>query len=377
MKIKRFSIFRLAIPFSLPISHNLAQRQKSDALLIMAESEEGLKGYGEGTPRPYVTGEDLDSCIAAANMLCQGLTSAKVETMKDLESLLDEKASSDLAQANPSAFCAMELSLLDLWGRTCHKPLWRLFARTPVQESFSYSAVIPMLGGPALDKLLEAIKGLKMHMVKVKVSGLAAGVDYVRHIRNTLGTQADIRVDANGAFSAEQSLEFLEKTRDYNISAFEQPVPKDDLNGMKTVTELGNVPVLADESICTAMDIKYLVENRICSGFNIRLSKCKGFRNSLRFWRYAKQNGFICQMGCHVGETAVLAAAGRHFATICEKITFLEGSFSRFVLVHDLSRKGVTFGMGGRATSIHRPGLGIDIDESALACWGKLVAEVM
>ncbi len=377
MIIKKFSIFRLAIPFSLPISHNLARRQKSDALLIIAESENGQKGYGEGTPRPYVTGEELDSCIAAASMLCQGLTGTKIENLKDLEALLDEKASSGTARANPSAFCAMELSLLDLWGRTCQKPLWRLFADTPARESFSYSAVIPMLKGPALDHLLDAIRGLEMYTVKVKVSGLRTGVEYVRRIRNTLGSRANIRVDANGAFSAEQSLEFLEKANPFGISAFEQPVPKDDLYGMKKVTELGSVPVLADESVCTSMDLKYLVENRICSGFNIRLSKCKGFRNSLRFWRYAEQHGFICQMGCHVGETAVLAAAGRHFATICERITFMEGSFSRFVLVHDLSREGVTFGRGGRATSMHRPGLGIDIDESALARWGELVAEVM
>ena len=100
--------------------------------------------------------------------------------------------------------------------------------------------------------------------------------------------------------------------------------------------------------------------------FNIRLSKCGGFLQSLRIAEIARQAGLGYQLGCQVGETGILSAAGRHFATSVDGIRFLEGSFDRFLVAERLTVEDLTFGRGGWAPALPRPGLGVQIDRSAV-----------
>ncbi len=378
MLIKNFRIYRLQIPFSLPVSHNLAERAESEALLVTAVSHTDVTGYGEGTPRTYVTGEDITSCIQAASDICGLLKKLPAHDTPALEARLDEAWDKANAVRHPSAFCAVELSLLDLHARLCRRPLWNLFASRPATEKFSYSAVIPMLQEPRLSELLDYINDQHIKYVKIKISDVQSGIAYAVRIRERLGQKINLRVDTNGAFSYEQAIEFLDlaKAENLGISAIEQPVPADDLAAMKKVTQKGEVPVFADESFRSEKDMRELMEISACSGFNIRLSKCGGFRNSLKLYRLATKHGYSCQIGCHVGETAVLASAGRHFAALCGKVEFFEGSYSRHVLKEDISIEDVTFGKGGTASMLPGYGMGITVDHNVLERWGTLVHEV-
>lgn len=378
MIIKNFRVYRLQIPFSLPVSHNLAERGESEALLVMVESSEGIVGYGEGTPRQYVTGENIDSCMQAACELCGLLVQRQIGSLSELEDLIDSIGASTAAVENPSALCAVELSILDLFARIAGVPLWNLFADTPAAEEFTYSAVIPMLEDERLEGLLDYIHSQQILYAKVKISDVEQGKKYVSCVRQRLGPGINIRVDANGAFSWQQALEFIEigRAAGFNISAIEQPVPGNDFKGMKRVTLQGGIPVYADESFRNKYDLHMLLAERVCSGFNIRLSKCGGFRNSLKFYNTVRKHGFACQIGCHVGETAVLAAAGRHLAALCGEISFLEGSYSGHVLREDISLENITFGIGGRASLISGTGLGITVDNEVLSRWGELIFEI-
>jgi len=80
----------------------------------------------------------------------------------------------------------------------------------------------------------------------------------------------------------------------------------------------------------------------------------------------ARQHGLACQLGCQVGETAVLSAAGRHFATRVGGLRYLEGSYDRHLVREALATHDVSFGWGGRAAALSGPGLGITIDPAAL-----------
>jgi muconate cycloisomerase len=377
MLIENFRIYRLQIPFSLPVSHNLADRGQSEALLVSAISPEGISGYGEGTPRTYVTGEDIETCIEAASEICGLIKNLPDGNTVQIESILDKAWNQPAAYRHPSAFCAVELSILDLYARLGGRPLWNLFAPSPARDEFTYSAVIPMLSQSRLSDLLDYIDSQDILYAKVKVSDVEGGMKYTAGIRRRLGQDINIRVDANGAFSGKQAVEFIEASRaeKLNISALEQPAPADDFEAMKRVTQLG-IPVFADESFCNEQDMRRLMDHRACSGFNIRLSKCGGFRNSLRLYHLARKHGFVCQIGCHVGETAVLASAGRHLAALCKEIAFFEGSYSNHVLKEDISVEHVTFGKGGKAALLPGAGTGITIHSDALARWGTLVHEV-
>ncbi len=76
----------------------------------------------------------------------------------------------------------------------------------------------------------------------------------------------------------------------------------------------------------------------------------------------AHRAGLGYQLGCQVGETGILSAAGRHFASSVGDIRYLEGSYDRFLVKERLTQEDLTFGYGGHAKALQEPGLGIHID---------------
>jgi len=372
MKITNLRVYRLEIPFSLAITHNLANRQESEAILVIVESDNGFTGVGEGTPRQYVTEETLPECVEAAIQMGKQLMYREWEDSFGLNQLLDSVSMQSMAQQNPSAWCAIELACLDMFAKSRQVPLWQLFADTPFNESFTYSVVLPQLSTQGVDTFLSVIKSMDIGFLKVKVSTLQEGIKYLTYIRENLGPEADIRIDANGAFSAGTAIEFVHAANSIKISSFEQPVAKENLVGFKQVTEQKTIITIADESICNMGDMEKLIHNQGCSGFNIRLSKCGGFRESLKLLNHALENDFFCQLGCHVGETGVLSAAGRHLAALCSKIRYMEGCYAGFLLESDICNEDVSFGHQGKAGLIVGDGLGVTINSEVLEEWGRL-----
>ena len=125
-------------------------------------------------------------------------------------------------------------------------------------------------------------------------------------------------------------------------------------------------PIMLDESLCSLEDARQAIECGTCDLFNIRLSKCGGFLNSLKIAATAHQAGLGYQLGCQVGETGILSAAGRHFASSVARIKYLEGSYDRFLVKERLTTQDITFGRGGLAPALAGPGLGVDVDEERL-----------
>jgi muconate cycloisomerase len=123
-----------------------------------------------------------------------------------------------------------------------------------------------------------------------------------------------------------------------------------------------NVPIALDESLCGQVDAERAVRESLSDVFNIRLSKCGGFIPSLRLAQTAKRHGLAYQLGCQVGETAILSAAGRHFATSIANIRYLEGSYDRHLVWETLAREDITFRRGGWAPALVGCGLGVSID---------------
>ncbi len=312
----------------------------------------------------------MEECLDAARSLASVLVGRNWETTEVIR-YLSELGALPLARRFPSAWCALELSVLDLLGRSVGQPLWSLFSSHLNPAKLTYSAVIPSLEGPELTAILNKVKEMNMQFVKVKVENCCAGEERLRQVRAMLGEHVDIRVDANGAFTWKEAIEFLDRTRRYNISAIEQPVPKTDLEGLKKVAHSQGVPVIADESICNLDDAKKIVEQGACQGFNIRLSKCGGMINAIKLTDFARKNKIFCQIGCHVGETSVLSAAGRHLAVLAPEYVYLEGSYSNILLSEDLSRPPVCFEMKGTALPLYGPGLGIDLLDASLERLGE------
>jgi muconate cycloisomerase len=126
------------------------------------------------------------------------------------------------------------------------------------------------------------------------------------------------------------------------------------------------VPIMLDESLCGEVDARRAIDGGLCDLFNVRLSKCGGFVPSLRLVQLARRAGLGCQLGCQVGETAILSAAGRHFAGSVGELRYVEGSYDRFLVRQALGTRDLTFRRGGWAEALTGGGLGVEIDPEAL-----------
>jgi muconate cycloisomerase len=133
---------------------------------------------------------------------------------------------------------------------------------------------------------------------------------------------------------------------------------------------------MVDESLVTLADAEALITGCAADYFNVRVSKHGGLARSLEIARWAGEVGIGVQIGCHVGETAILSAAGRHLAATLDEVLFVEGSYGSLLLTEDIAAEAVRFGHGGVAPVLTGPGLGIRVLEERLRRLAHTIVEL-
>jgi L-alanine-DL-glutamate epimerase-like enolase superfamily enzyme len=365
MIVKQVDIWHLNLGFQSPIKHNLATHHGSDNLVVKVTTASGVRGYGEGVPRVFVTGEELDAGLSfLKEVLTPAIMGRDFASPPELLAALEDLYHRSQASRSPAAFCALETALLDAAGLTRQEPVSGLLG-PKLRTSLEYSAVIPLAPPEQMAHLFTLVKMNRMRFVKLKV-GTARDLETLRLARDLLGSEVDIRVDANSAWTPVEAIARLGEMQPYGVSAVEQPVAKHDFHGLRQVSEALDIPVIADESLCNEEDARRLIELKACDIFNIRLSKCGGLFAARRIRQLADAAGISCQLGCHVGETSILSAAGRHFGLTMPHLSYVEGSFSTYLLTRDVVSAPVVFDGGGRGEELPGPGLGIAVMDRAL-----------
>jgi muconate cycloisomerase len=332
---------------------------------------DGVEGFGEGVPRSYVTGESAESAFGILREdLNRSISGRNFTSFEDVKEYLCHRRVSPPYRKNLSAFCALELALLDLSSKYWEHPLVSLLElqwnRPP-----PYSAVIPILPPDGLETFLRLLKKNEMKSIKVKV-GKRVNPEVFEQILAVMGAgEVNLRVDANGAWTEKEALKNIEQMESAGVSAVEQPVAKENFRGLKLVTAHAKSVIIADESVCSVEDAGKLVDMGACHAFNIRVSKCGGLLGSLAVAAIARRGGLRCQIGCQVGETGILSAAGRHIAGWINDILYLEGSFGNWVLREDIIEEDIRFGRGGQAFPLTGNGLGVQVSLEAAARYAR------
>lgn len=378
MKVVKARIYLLTIPLTLSFSHYLKNHLQSQSIIVELISESGLSGYGEGIARPYVTGETAAKSITyIKNQLLPALMfktlPALATDINPIKSLyFTNKFFPDTH--NPAiiawnaARTAVELALIDLLLRNQKKSLQGIL---PAKiNHVTYSGVVPMADLKTTAAIADRLRQLNLRYIKIKV-GKSNDLKRIATIRDIMGPVVSIRLDANGAFQAKEAIQFIKAVEPYRIDCFEQPVKRGD--NLALVKANSSIPIMADESIITYADAQDLINRRACDYFNLRITKCGGLYNTLFIAALAKQAGIKIQLGCLVGETAILSAAGRHLAAYLPEINFVEGSYSSLLLQEDIATKSIVFGSGGRAPVLTAPGLGIQVKKDLLLKYAKKV----
>lgn len=305
--IRKTSVFTLKAPLIYPFRTALGQHDHLENIILSLELSDGTKGYGEAAIAPHITGEDVKTTYnnlrAAGDALAGKDASEYLRLSSDLN---------DRLPRNKSAIAAIEMALMDALTRRWKIPLWKFFGNKPTRISSDITLVISSLA--ETEGAIRKFYRQGFHAFKVKI-GRDQELDHKRVLAvKRLAPGASVYLDANQGYSSQETLRFLKLLKRTAVAPvlIEQPVPKDDFEGLKRVSRLGNVPVCADESASSVEDVMKIIRHRAAGVINIKLMKF-GIFKALEVYFLAKTNGIKLMIGGMMESSCAMTAAA-HFA---------------------------------------------------------------
>lgn len=344
MRIDDLRLWRLEIPFKVKFRHAAAERSRMASVWVEARGS-GVCGFGEGCPREYVTGESLASAEDFFRRTRDALV-GEVRSVDDLRAWQSQHVNE--IDANPSAWCGVELALLDLFARDERRPVESLIGSPPLRDSYRYSAVLGDGGFPSGLKTALKYRAFGLTDFKVKLSGDAAADNRKLKTVRALGVAAArIRVDANNLWhSSHEAASYLCALGP--LAAIEEPIASGDFEGMRRIAEQTGARIILDESMLRADQLTSIGDDPHRWIANVRVSKMGGLLRSLEVVQRARELGVGVIVGAQVGETSVLSRAALPVAQAAgEALYAQEGAFGTRLLQHDVCPKPLMFGFGG------------------------------
>ncbi len=272
--------------------------------LIVELEHMGIKGYGEAPAIAYYN-IPVDKMIA------------------DLESkktLVEKFAFTDperywhylhhLFPQNNFLVCALDIAAWDIYGKMKGRQLYELWkgdvSKNPICD---YT-----IGIDTIDKMIAKMKEKPWPVYKIKV-GTADDIAIVKALRDN--TAATLRVDANAAWDLETALKLIPQLKELGVELVEQPLAKDDWDGMKVLYKESSLPLYADESCVVEQDVERCKDH--FHGINIKLTKCSGITPARRMIQKARELSMNVMIGC-MNESTVGAAAIAHLLPFIDHV---------------------------------------------------------
>ncbi|HNP30106.1 MAG TPA: enolase C-terminal domain-like protein [Nitrospirales bacterium] len=350
----------LDIPFKAAFAHATATRARTESVLVKAANCQGLIGLGEGCPRSYVTGETLKSAREFFETHRQSWE--HFHGLEDLHTWMI--AHLKVVDANPAAWCAVELALLDVWGKASGQSVEALLGLPELTGAFQYSGVLGTDSPTTFQKQATQFLALGFVDFKVKVSGCLKGDQHKIDLLKELGIEnLRIRLDANNLWkNSEEVVAYLEAL-DYPFLAIEEPLQVGDYEGCRRINQQLGFPIILDEGFLRAEQFQKVEPDPQSWIINIRISKMGGMLRSLAVAEQAREAGIPIIIGAQVGETSILTRAALTVANqYRDNLLAQEGGFGTYLLEHDITDSPLMFGKGGRLDAgfiSDQPGLGL------------------
>ncbi len=326
--------FDLRLRHTFTIAHD--SRDVQPTLIVELRDESGRSGLGEATATPYY-GVTIDGLVQALESVRPLIETSDGQTPESLW----QQAQLQLNN-HPFAQCALDQAAHDLAAQRAGQPLyahWEL--NTDHNPLTNYT-----IGLDTAEKMVEKVVEMPWPIYKIKL-GTADDMALVRTLRQR--TDATFRVDANCAWTADQTIAYAPELQQLGVEFIEQPLPADDWVGMKRVYEASVLPVIADESCITETDVAR------CAGYfhgiNVKLTKCGGLTPARRMLTEAKSLGLQTMVGC-MTESSVGISAIAHLLPLLNFVD-MDGS----LLIANDPATGVTFDYG-RVIYANRTGTG-------------------
>ena len=353
MIVTNIKTHRLTTPLRKPFRTALRSVDHMENVIVIVETDTDHIGIGGAAPSSAVTGATTESVEGAALFVGHAIKGMEVlhyeEILQSVHSCM---------VGNASAKAAIDMAIFDLVSKHYQAPLYEFLGGCRRQLITDYTIGIDSPEEMASESLQKVDQGF--FTLKVKVgSDNCSDLERLRAIRQSVGKEIRIRIDANQGWGSKKAVRTINKLQSEGIDPelVEQPVKHYDIEGMKYVKDRVELPVIADESVFSPWDALQLVRRNAVDGINIKLMKCGGISQGLKLAAIAEIAGIECMMGCMVeGLVGITAAA--HLAAARPVITHLDLDALLFCDENPVLG-GIQYN-GGQIILPETPGLGID-----------------
>jgi L-alanine-DL-glutamate epimerase-like enolase superfamily enzyme len=291
----------------LPLKHRFTiahQSREVQETLIVRLEEDGLFGLGESTTNPFY-GITLDNMREALEKFKPVLLGGKWNTPGELWELGKE-----VFRDNPFAQCALDQAAWDLYTKKQGKKLYEYLDLNPQRIPTTNFTI----GIDTVEKMCAKLREVDWPIYKIKL-GTDQDLEIVRELRKN--TNSIFRVDANCAWTVDQAISYSEELALLGVEFIEQPLAKDNLEGMREVFAHSKIPLMADESCISESDVEKC-QGRF-HGVNIKLVKAGGITPALRMIQKAKALGMKTMVGC-MTESSIGISAIAHIAPLLDYV---------------------------------------------------------
>jgi len=357
--IRRVDAIPVALPLKAPMAMSGVTIATAENLVVRIEAEGGAVGWGEAASAPTMTGDTLGGLVAAVRDHLAPLLIGQ-------DALARPKLKAIMARAlvgNTGAHSAVEMALLDLAGRVLGRRLIDLIG------SERRSAVRPMwlLGNTTLDQdIAEArereAEGFHLFKLKIGVKAIEKEITAALAIRQALGPRMPLCADANGGLTLANARRYVERTRDAKLMFIEQPLPPDDLAGLKALAR-SRLPIGVDEGIHALADIAAQARAG-ARGVSLKLIKLGGLTTALDAARLCQRLRLKVNVAAKIAESSLASAAAIGLACAVPAVDW-GVSLTHFYLAADLVRQPLSL-HNGEVKLPTGPGLGVEVDEAAV-----------
>ena len=358
MKIKRVEPIAVSFPMKKPVFMAGVEIRQADNILVRVEADNAVVGWGEAASAPTMTGETVESMMAAVAYLAAAVEERPAEDIAGTVAAMATRM-----YANQAAKAAIEMALHDLVGRATGRPAHALLGG----KQRSRMAILGVIStGELASDLREAERkkadGYSAFKIKVGIDKPLIDGERTRRVCEILGREALISSDANQGWSADEAVQYVRAVADAGLDFFEQPVHADDIDGMAAVAAAAaDIAIGADESIHSLADIRRHHERGAARGVSLKTIKLGGMRAVMEAGRLCDRLGLNVNVSAKTGESSIACAAATHIAAALPQIAW-GLTLSNEGLSDDATARPIRIEHGHVEVS-DRPGLGIDVDE--------------
>jgi muconate cycloisomerase len=357
VKIRSIEPIAVALPMKKPVYMAGVEIRRADNLLVRLEADDGAIGWGEAAEAPSMTGETVESMVAAVYYLIPALIGRDAADIAGASAAMTSRM-----YGNHAAKAAIEMALHDLVGRATQQPAHALLGGKQ-RNRIALLGVISNgeLAADLRDAEKKKAEGFTAFKIKVGIDRPEVDGERTRQVCAALGPGVLRCADANQGFSRDDAVQYVRAIKGAGLDFFEQPVLADDIAGMALVAAAADCALGADESIHSLDDIRRHHERKAARGVSLKTIKLGGMQGVTAAGRLCAELGMNVNVACKTGESSLAGAAGLHIAAALPQLAW-GLTLSHEGLADDIAREPLRVVRGHIEVS-DRPGLGVDVDE--------------